>query len=111
MQFFACLFTQPIVKTMSTPSQEIIYAAIDEVNEESEDGVVIAKNPLTALLGSDSSVDSLTLVRLLVTVERLIDEKAGKSIVIVDESSFEADHSPFATVQSLTLHVDSLISK
>lgn len=95
---------------MSTPSQEIIYTAIDEVNEEAEAGCVIAKAPLTTLLGSDSSVDSLSLVRLLVTVERLIEEKTGKSIVIVDESAFEAEHSPFATVQSLILHVDNLIS-
>lgn len=96
---------------MTTLSQEIIYAAIDEVNEEAEAGSVIAKAPMTTLLGSDSSVDSLSLVRLLVTVERLIEEKIGRSIVIVDESAFEAEHSPFATVQSLTLHVDNLISK
>ena len=96
---------------MSTLSQEIIYAAIDEVNEEAEAGPVIAKAPLTTLLGSDSTVDSLSLVRLLVTVERLIEEKTSKSIIIVDESAFEAEHSPFATVQSLMLHVDSLISK
>ena len=96
---------------MSKSSQEIIYAAIDEVNEEADAGSVIIKDPLTTLLGSDSSVDSLSLVRLLVTVERLIEEKTGRSIVIVDESAFEAEHSPFATVQSLTLHVDNLISK
>jgi hypothetical protein len=96
---------------MSILSQEIINAAIDEVNEEGVAGSVIAKDPLTTLLGSDSSVDSLSLVRLLVTVERLIEEKTGRSIVIVDESAFEAAQSPFATVQSLTLHVDNLISK
>ena len=96
---------------MSTLSQEIINTAIDEVNEDSEDGSVIAKSPLTTLLGADSSVDSLSLVRLLVTVERLIEEKTGRSVVIVDESAFEADHSPFATVQSLTQHVDSLLTK
>ena len=96
---------------MSTLSQEIINTAIDEVNEDSEDGSVIAKSPLTTLLGADSSVDSLSLVRLLVTVERLIEEKTGRSVVIVDESAFEAEHSPFATVQSLTQHVDSLLTK
>ena len=96
---------------MPTLSQEIINAAIDEVNEDSEDGSVIAKTPSTTLLGADSSVDSLSLVRLLVTVERLIEEKTGKSVVIVDESAFEAEHSPFATVQSLTRHIDSLLTK
>ena len=96
---------------MPTLSQEIIDAAIDEVNDDSDDGSVIAKTPLTTLLGADSSVDSLSLVRLLVTIERLIEEKTGKSVVIVDESAFEAEHSPFATVESLTLHIDSLLTQ
>ena len=96
---------------MSTLSHEIIETAIDEVNEDAEGGSAIDKAPLTALLGADSSVDSLSLVRLLVTVERLIEEKTGKCIVIVDESAFEAEHSPFATVQSLTRHVSSLLAK
>ena len=95
---------------MSALSQEIIYAAIDEINEEAEAGNFIAKNPMTNLLGSDSSVDSLSLVRLLVTLERLIEERTGKSIAIVDESAFEAELSPFASVQSLMLHVDNLIN-
>lgn len=96
---------------MPTLSQKIISAAIDEVNEDSEDGSVIAKTPSTTLLGADSSVDSLSLVRLLVTIERLIEEKTGRSVVIVDESAFEAEQSPFATVQSLTHHIDSLLTK
>lgn len=96
---------------MTTLSQEIISAAIDEVNDDAENGTVIGKMPSTTLLGADSSVDSLSLVRLLVTIERLIEEKTGKSIVIVDESAFEAEHSPFATVQSLTGHVDSLLTR
>ena len=50
---------------MSTLSQAIIDAAIDEVNEDSEDSSAIAKTPSTALLGPDSRVDSLSLVRLL----------------------------------------------
>jgi hypothetical protein len=95
---------------MSIPFQEIIYAAIDEVNEEAESGAIIEKSPMTNLLGSESRVDSLTLVRLLVTVERLIEERTGKSVFIVDESAFEPERSPFATVQSLMLHVNGLIN-
>jgi hypothetical protein len=94
---------------MITLSQEIIFSAIDEVNDEAG-RCVIAKSPQIMLLGSESSVDSLSLVRLLVTTERLIEEKTGKSIVIVDESTFEFEKSPFATVQSLTEYIDRLIS-
>ena len=96
---------------MSLQSQEIVFSAIDEVNEDSGNGVVITKTSSTALLGTDSLVDSLSLVRLLVTIERLVEERTGKSIVIVDESAFEDAQSPFATVQSLILHLESLISK
>jgi hypothetical protein len=94
---------------MPTLAQEIVDSAIDEVNEDATDDA-IAKDPTTALLGPDSSVDSLSLVRLLVTVERLIEEKTNKSIVIVDESAFEAEQSPFATIGSLTRHIDGLIA-
>lgn len=94
---------------MNTLAQEIINIAIDEVNEDSTDGSTINKDQSTALLGPDSSIDSLSLVRLLVTVERLIEEKTEKSIVIVDETAFEAEQSPFATVGSLTRHIDGLL--
>ena len=94
---------------MPTLAQEIVDSAIDEVNEDATDDA-IAKDPTTALLGPDSCVDSLSLVRLLVTVERLIEEKTNKSIVIVDESAFEAEQSPFATIGSLTRHIDGLIA-
>ena len=96
---------------MYQKSTVIINEAIDEINEEVEGGSPVAKDPITELLGSGSSVDSLTLVRLLVTVERLIEEKTGRGVVIVDESAFDAEQSPFATVQSLILHVEKLLSR
>lgn len=95
---------------MSTLAKAIIDAAIDEVNDAAEDGMLVQKVPTTALLGPDSTIDSLTLVRLLVTVERLIEEQAGKNVTVVDESAFEAEISPFATVQALTDHVTKLIA-
>lgn len=96
---------------MTTLSQEIVFSAINEVNEDSDGAAIIVKSPSTTLLGSDSLVDSLSLVRLLVTIERLVEEQTGKNIVIVDESAFEEERSPFATVQSLIFHLESLISK
>jgi hypothetical protein len=96
---------------MLSVSQTIISSAIDEINEESEnDGIKISKLPSTQLLGVDSSLDSLLLIRLLITVERLIEEQTGKVIVIVEESSLDFDQSPFSTLQSLTQHIDKLLS-
>jgi len=96
---------------MLSISQSIVDAAIDEINEGAENGVaIVSKSPSTPLLGADSSVDSLSLVRLLVTIERLIEEQTGKSVAIVDESAFEAEHSPFTTVETLTRHINNLLT-
>ena len=96
---------------MYSISQDIIFHAIDEVNEGAEKSSPIPKSLSTVLLGSDSSVDSLSLVRLLVTVERIAEERLGKSVVIVDESAFESEQSPFSTVNTLIIHLEGLISR
>ena len=95
---------------MNKLSLQIIADAILEVNLDQDSDRKILNSPETLLLNSQSNIDSLTLVRLLITLERLIEEKTGKSVVVVDESTFEAEESPFATVGTLTTHIDSLLS-
>lgn len=95
---------------MSTIGKRIVETAIDEVNIDQDDGVRIEKEASTPLLSANSAIDSLTLVRLLLEIERLVEESAGKSITVVDESTFEAEHSPFSTVGSLIDHVDRLLA-
>jgi hypothetical protein len=92
-------------------AKEIVFAAIQEINENADDGSIIENVPSTALLASGSNVDSLTLVTLLVAIERLAEEKAGKVLVLVDESAFEAENSPFATVESVIRHLERLLAQ
>lgn len=94
---------------MSTLGLKLVEAAIDEVNAVMDGEVVIAKAPDTLLLSTDSKVDSLTLVRLLLEIERLVEEETGRSIVVVDESTFESEQSPFATVGALVRHIENLL--
>ena len=96
---------------MKTLAKQIVDDAIDEINADQDAASSqIDKSSDTPLLSSSSSVDSLTLVRLLITVERLVEEKSGKSVVVVDESAFEAEHSPFSTVGTLVHHVETLLA-
>ena len=95
---------------MSTLGQKIVETAIDEVNADQADGVRIGKDASTPLLSANSAVDSLTLVRLLLEIERLVEESSGKSITVVDESAFETEQSPFGTVGSLIEHVNRLLA-
>ena len=91
-------------------ANKIMLAAINEVNSAAEDGVLIEAEDAFVLMGTNSLLDSLSLVRLFVTIERIAEEVTNKEITLVDESSFDAKGGPFGTVGSLTGHIDKLLS-
>ena len=59
---------------MTVSAKTIVENAIQHVNETSTDGSELAMSDDTQLLSSDSSIDSLSLVRLLLEIERLAEE-------------------------------------
>lgn len=87
----------------------LIYSAIDEVNAQFDDQPPIPKSPDTVLLG-ESGVDSLTLVNLTVAIEQQVQSKTGRSIVIIDESTFALAESPFETVGALAKYLKGLLN-
>ncbi len=89
----------------------LVYAAIDEVNAQSADGVAIAKAPDARLLGRDGGVDSLTFVNLVVAIEEQIQNELGQSVVLVDEDSMALQEHPFRTVGTLADYVRKIIAK
>lgn len=96
---------------MGEDALSLVYAAIDEVNQQSGDDVVIAKAPETRLLGSDQSVDSLTFVNLVVAIEEQIQLTRGISVVLVDEDSMTMQEHPFRTVETLARYVERVLAK
>lgn len=93
---------------MSFNPKAVVDMAIDHINDTSTDGVFLSKDPEAKLLSSESAIDSLSLVRLLLEIERLAEEEFNMPITVVDESAFSAEISPFRTVGSLTSHVARL---
>ncbi len=89
-------------------AQDIVTAAIVELNTES-DGPEVASGPATPLLGDGGAIDSLTLVNLVVLIERVAEEQGGKIIIVADESVFDPETNPFGTVGTLTNHVQRLL--
>ena len=88
---------------------DIIFQAIDEVNADLEEPLQINKTLDTALFGEDSTVDSLTLVNLVVAIEGAVMEKTGKSIILVDEQVFELPVNPFSSVEALSAHLQTML--
>lgn len=88
---------------------DLIYVAIDELNETS-DNDPITKSATTALYGASSLLDSVDLVNLLLSVEELLEDELGVEIVIANEKALSQKHSPFKTVETLAQYLTDEIN-
>ncbi len=80
---------------------QVIFSAIDEINETLSPQKRIVKLPQTPLVGSQSSIDSLALVLLVVAIERKYSNTFGKSISLSDQLMMSVEHNPFKTIATL----------
>lgn len=90
---------------------EVVYAAIDELNEQLPADEPLSKSPETVLFGSDGSLDSMGLVNLITIAEQKIEESFGHPITLADERAFSAEESPFKTVGSLSKYVVGVLQE
>lgn len=89
---------------------ECLYAALDEVNEVVPPAQRLAKSPDAVLFGAEGKLDSFGLVNLIVTVERLIEDRLGVTVTLADEKAMSIKNSPFRTVDALADYALELIS-
>ena len=94
---------------MNTNTLNLVYEAIDEINETLD--APLEKLEDLVLFGKGSQLDSMGLVGLIVTVERLVDEKYGNSITLANEKAFSLSSSPFRTPATLAEYVDELLKE
>ena len=86
---------------------EIIFKCVDETNIE--DGTNISKDLNTILMGSESEIDSLGLVSLIVEIEEAINEEFDVSLTLADEKAMSQRISPFKTLDTLSNYIISLL--
>jgi len=98
---------------MNTPESILAatYRAVDCMNAELPPDRQLSKTPDTRLLGSQSVLDSLHLVSLLIAVEREIEDTIGVPLTLADERALSMKESPFRTIQSLASYIGVLISE
>jgi acyl carrier protein len=85
-----------------------VQRAIQDFNE-SESGAV-PSSAGTVLLGEGGAVDSLGLVRLVLTVERQIRDDFGVAVSLTDEKAMSQRNSPFRTVGTLTAYLTEALT-
>lgn len=79
----------------------IIFAVIDEMNALREENL-IEKQLNTELFGTQSQLDSVDLVNLLVGIEEQLEDELNLSFVIANEKAMSLKNSPFRTVETLS---------
>ena len=88
-----------------------IYRAADLINDGLPPDRQLVKAPKTRLVGPQSVLDSIQLVRLIVTTEREIEDAFGVAVTLADEGALSMKASPFRSIQSLADYIALLIKK
>ena len=98
---------------MSTPESifAAIYQAVDCINAELPPDRQLSKTPDARLLGPKSVLDSLHLVRFLITVEREVEDTIGVKLTLANERALSMKESPFRTIESLASDIKVLIDE
>ncbi len=86
-----------------------IYRAVDWINGELPPDRQLIKAPETRLLGSQSVLDSMHLVSLIVTIEREVEDAFGVALTLADERALSMKASPFRSIQSLVDYIGILL--
>jgi acyl carrier protein len=86
-----------------------IYRAVDWINGELPPDRQLIKAPETRLVGSQSVLDSMHLVNLIVTIEREVEDSFGVALTLADERALSMNASPFRSIQSLADYIGILL--
>jgi acyl carrier protein len=80
---------------------ELVKTSLEELNEELDYGSLRNVTWETSIAGGESSIDSLSLVTLVVGLETKIEKTFNKKILLADEKAMSTRNSPFRSMGSL----------
>ena len=87
--------------------RDVVLQAMRATNEARDDASQLVVSAEAPIFGSDSSLDSLGLVGLLLDVEEGL-QAIGCDVVLSDERAVSQKRSPFRNVQSLVAYISTL---
>ena len=88
---------------------QVIFQAIDELNEQLPKEERLDKSVDMELFGSEGNLDSLRLVSLITSLEQKIDEKLGITVSLFDHLATSENDNPFTSINSLADFVASIL--
>jgi acyl carrier protein len=88
---------------------QVIFDAVDEVNEYLPKHQKIDKTMDTILIDELSQVDSLALVNLMATIEQKVEDEYAVAINLTDGDLLSQINNPFKSIATLADHIFLLI--
>ncbi len=89
----------------------IVINQIEQLNETFPDIQKIIVDENTVLFGNGSSIDSLSLVSVIVDLEMLFSDEHGFDISLTDDRAMTREISPFDSVNSLADYIFEIINE
>lgn len=90
---------------------EIVINQIQQINDTfSEDQKFIVDKD-TVLFGSGSSIDSLSLVSIIVDLEMLFSTEYGRELSLTNDRAMARELSPFTNATSLIDYIYELLNE
>ncbi len=89
----------------------IILSALESLNLELPEAERVKVGPTTPLFGPDATLDSLSLVSVIVDVETALTMRWDAPISLTDDRAMSREISPFDTVGTLTDYVLELLQE
>ncbi len=89
----------------------IVINQVEQLNETFSEVQKIIVNENTVLFGNGSSIDSLSLVSIIVDLEMLFSDEYGFDISLTDDRAMIREISPFDSVTSLVDYIFEIINE
>lgn len=90
---------------------QVIYQAVEEVNELFPKDQRLEKKPETRLYAEGGGLDSVNLVRFIIETEQKLEEELDITISIASERAFSMKNSPFLSINALAEFITKLIQE
>ena len=88
----------------------IVINQVEQLNDTFPETQKITVNENTVLFGNGSSIDSLSLVSIIVDLEMLFSTELGHDISLTDDRAMAREKSPFTNITTLVDYIFELIN-
>ena len=92
-------------------ARRLVEETLSEINKDLPKQNQIEFSDQSALVGKESSMDSVSLINLIVGVEKRILKEFDREIKLADERATLSETSPFSTFGTLVSYLSELLSE